>query len=145
RKHFFDGTWWQVYDFVDFVVANVADDWRGILVQELNKRLQNENSAYRVIGSQLLEITDGHEISELETAIEETTPLVRVHLTQAMALLSDRTSPDFRNSIKEAISAVEATCQWISGKKGATLADCLRALKTSGPMHPAFEQALTKL
>jgi hypothetical protein len=59
--------------------------------------------------------------------------------------LSDRKKPDYRNSIKESISAVEAICQIISGKQKATLPDCLKAFKDRKPLHPAFEQALVKL
>ena len=69
---------------------------------------------------------------------------VRQHLKRSLELLSDRKNPDYRNSIKESISAVEAICQIISGKAKATLPDCLKALKEQKPMHPAFEQALIK-
>lgn len=38
-----------------------------------------------------------------------------IHLTKALSLLSDRNKPDYRNSIKESISAVEATCKSLTG------------------------------
>ena len=60
-------------------------------------------------------------------------------------MLSDRKTPDYRNAIKEAISAVESACQAVSGKQKGTLPDCLKALKDKKPLHPAFEQALGKL
>jgi hypothetical protein len=60
-------------------------------------------------------------------------------------MLSDRKNPDYRNSIKESISAVEAACQAVSRKTNATLSDCIKALKEQKPLHPALEQALIKL
>ncbi len=60
-------------------------------------------------------------------------------------MLSDRKQPDYRNSIKESISAVEAVSQVVSGKTKATLGDCIKVLKTHGAIHPAFEQALLQL
>jgi len=44
-------------------------------------------------------------------------------LSRALELLSDRKQPDYRNSIKESISAVEATCQVFASKSRATLGD----------------------
>lgn len=60
-------------------------------------------------------------------------------------MLSDRKSPDYRNSIKEAISAVEAVCRLISGAEKDTLGPALKKVTAKAPMHAAFEQALLKL
>ena len=59
--------------------------------------------------------------------------------------MSDRDKPDFRNSIKESISAVEALCRKITGKEKATLPECLKVIDDIKPMHPAFKSALNKL
>ena len=42
---------------------------------------------------------------------------VQIHLKTSVAHLSNREHPDYRNSIKEAISAVEELCQKITGAK----------------------------
>ena len=70
---------------------------------------------------------------------------VRTHLTRALELFADRQKPDFRNSIKESISAVEALCQQATGDKKATLGDALKRLKASATLHPTLETAFQKL
>jgi hypothetical protein len=57
-------------------------------------------------------------------------------------MLSDRSKPDYRNSIKEAISAVEATCRLVTGMEGATLGD---ALKKIPDLHPALQKSFLAL
>ena len=63
------------------------------------------------------------------------------HIETALAGLADRASPDYRNSIKESISAVEAMCQIITGDPKATLA---KALKQIG-VHSALEAGFIKI
>jgi len=54
-------------------------------------------------------------------------------------------SPNYRNSIKESISAVEAMRQIITGTKS-TLGQAVKKLKDNGvQIHPAFEGALDKM
>lgn len=67
------------------------------------------------------------------------------HLSAALSLLADRTSPDYRNSIKESISAVEAVASVISRTPNATLGDALKTLKHSIEIHPALEGAFSKM
>ena len=59
-------------------------------------------------------------------------------------MLSDRTNPDYRNSIKESISAVESLCRTVSGNDKATLSAALKILKDKG-LHPALESAFQSL
>ena len=88
---------------------------------------------------------DETEINSIESAIDKGTKSVRFHLQRALELLSDKKLPDYRNSIKESISAVESACQTLSGNSKATLGDGLKLLKSKTPLHPAFETALIKL
>jgi hypothetical protein len=68
------------------------------------------------------------------------------HLEQALELIANKKSPDYRNSIKESISAVEAMCQLITGNKKATLGDALRQIEGKvGTLHPAQKDAFSKL
>ena len=52
--------------------------------------------------------------------------------------LADRKQPDYRNSIKESISAVEAICALITGQERADLNTALRALAQRASLHGAF-------
>lgn len=145
RGHFFNGEWWQTYDLLEFLYKHIPDRWRKDLKSLINQFLEQENSAYRLIDSEIVEITSESEIKEVEQALGSRTDHIKAHLVRALELLSDRQQPDYRNSIKESVAAVESACQTISGQKKAVLSDGLKALKAHGYMHPAFEQALTKL
>jgi len=144
RKHFFSCSWNVVYDTIECILENIRPAWLPLLTHVLNTAFQQENAAYRVVGRHVVEITDQNEIDAVKDALEAAGPSSRTHLDTSLKLISDKKSPDYRNSIKESISAVEATCQIITGQKS-TLSDCLRVIKTKRPIHPAFETALTKL
>jgi hypothetical protein len=70
---------------------------------------------------------------------------VRVHLSSALQKLNDRKNPDFRNSIKESISAVEGACRHLTKQDNVSLGDALKILDSERPFHPAFKAALLKL
>jgi len=94
-------------------------------MKNCNDVLESEMSAYRFVGKYITQITSKEEISEIEEALRTPLKPVRIHLEKSLELLSDRKSPDYRNSIKESISAVEAVCKIITGDKKATLGKCL--------------------
>ncbi len=144
RDYFFRVEWWQVYDFIEFVMKQIAEPWQPSLREFVNSFLRDENADYRMVDTEIIPITDEHESAAVQSALDAATSSAQQHLRRALQLLSDRKQPDNRNSIKESISAVEAVCQAFSGKQKATLPDCLKVLKASAPMHPAFEQALVK-
>ena len=65
-----------------------------------------------------------------------------------MEKYTDIESPDFENSIKESISAVEAMCSIITGQSGAnaTLGKTIKKLKDHGVhIHTALENAFSSL
>jgi hypothetical protein len=70
---------------------------------------------------------------------------VRTHLTRALKLLSDRKAPDYRNSIKESISAVESIARDLTGMPKATLADALKVLERDNRLHPALKEGFLRL
>jgi len=107
--------------------------------------LQRENSAYRFVGNEIAEITSDAEIEAVENALLSGIPAVEKHLNTALSLLSDRKNPDYRNSIKESISAVETICRLISGESKATLGQSLKQVSAKTPLHPAFEKGLLAL
>ncbi len=106
-------------------------------------------SAYRFVNGRIVEMTSEEEIAEVEEAQRPTGRLKPVsrHLNNALALLADRNSPDYHNSIKEAISAVEAMCNLVAGSSSAALGNALKELdrKKTVTMHPALKDAFNKL
>jgi hypothetical protein len=144
REHFFTCKWNEVFDFVEFTAKNA--EWVADQVRETcNVFLESENSAYRFVGTEIAEITSDIEIGAIEEGISSGIPAVERHLTTALSLLSDRKKPDYRNSIKESISAVEAICRLLSEAPKATLATALKQVSAKAPFHPAFEKGLLAL
>jgi hypothetical protein len=68
-----------------------------------------------------------------------------MHIQTALDLFSKRPDPDYRNAIKEAISAIESIALQMSGKKGAGLGHALGALERKAPLHGALRSAFDKL
>jgi len=145
RTHFFQSAWWESYDLIEFLMKRIPKEWQKQLRTRLNHFLKEENSAYRLVGDEVIEILDEHETEAIESALDKGIRASDSHLSRALELLSDRKQPDYRNSIKESISAVEATCQVFTDKPKATLRDCLQVIKRNGTVHPALEEAFKKL
>jgi hypothetical protein len=150
RQYFFSCEWYDAYDFIEFVVGIYpSQPANEIFWTSCNIVLERELSAYRLVGDQITEITAEEEIAEIEEALESSSTLKPVtdHLQRSLALLTNKKSPDYRNSIKESISAVEAICNLVAGNSSATLGQALKELEEqqSVDMHPALKGALEKL
>ena len=149
RQKFFLMDWNKVYDFIEFLAANCADkSVSERFMQECNTVLKREASAYRFVSGKIAPIVSDVEIAEIEKAMAQV-PLrsVHDHLESALRLLSDKQSPDYRNSMKESISAVEALCKVMAQEPKASLPDALNVLvnKQKAPVHPALRAAFEKL
>jgi hypothetical protein len=68
RDHFFKANWWQVYDFIEFIVKHVPVGWAEDLRNLVNSYLEAENAAYRFVDSEIVEITSTEEIAAIEEA-----------------------------------------------------------------------------
>lgn len=148
RSYFFAAEWYEVYDLLEAFATRLPKRRRDGYATLLNRFLEAEMSAYRLVAGEIAEITSGEEIEAIESAIAETETArpVHIHLRDALRFLTDRKQPNYRNSIKESISAVEAQCRLLTGDDNATLGAALKRLKDSGvTLHPALESAWSKL
>ena len=146
REVYFSCKWFEIYDFIEFVANNFPHvELNEQFMDACNSVLESELSAYRFVGGKIAQITTEEEISEIEEALATPLKPVRTHLKTALDLLSDRKSPDYRNSIKESISAVESICALITGEKNATLGQCLKVVKDKVGLHPALEKSFSSL
>lgn len=146
REYFFECVWFEVYDFIESVANSYPYvDTNEKFKKTCNDVLESELSAYRFVGNQITQITSEEEISEIEEALETPLKPVRAHLENSLKLLSDRKSPDYRNSIKESISAVEAICRIIAKDEKATLGKALDAIETKVGLHGALKRAFDSL
>ncbi|HEY6767250.1 MAG TPA: hypothetical protein VI386_21025 [Candidatus Sulfotelmatobacter sp.] len=143
RKYFFGCEWYEVYDFVEFVATNYPPQ-KEKFIMSCNNILEREVSAYRFVHGLISPITDAVEIDEIDLALEESSDSVRTHLRRALELLSDRSTPDYRNSIKESISAVESLVAITVGERG-TLGQLIKKLKNEIGLHSALATAFGNL
>ena len=118
------------------------------LYEEANEVFEKEYIGYRFIDEKITPISDKYEVAAVNEALQNIYQPVREHISKANSLLADRENPDYENSIKESISAVEAICEIITllhGKE-ATLGNMLKHLEDKGIyMHPALKSALNIL
>lgn len=145
RGEILTGEWFSALDLIEFIAKQVPIKWKGDVIKYCNLIFTQENTAYRFIDTEITEITDEAEIESITEALESPKEIINEHFQKALTLLSDRKSPDYRNSIKESISAVESLCKIISGKRNGSLGECLKIIQQSHPMHKAFQTALTSL
>ena len=112
--------------------------------KRLNKEFSRLNFAYRVVDKQIIEVTSEEEIAEIKKALDDNNDGVREHLTNALELCSKRPVGDYRNSIKESISAVEVICRKKTGEKD--LGRSLSKLQKKGVIIPqSLKSAFEKL
>jgi len=145
RSYFFDCRWYEVYDFIEFVANNYQrHGFSEAFLKSCNAVLEKEMSAYRFIDGLISQITEQEQLDEIEKALEESRGPVHTHLRRALELLSNREAPDYRNSIKESISAVESLVGIVLGSKG-TLGQLIKKLEDEINLHPALETAFSSL
>jgi hypothetical protein len=142
KRHFMTCKWFEVYDFLEFVVQNWSGGGEEKIAEGINSILEKHTCAFRFIGKKITPITDESELNTIDEAACKAPDAVKLHIKRAVELLSDRSAPDYPNSIKEAVSAIEALCQIITSDKKASLGKLLG--KIDG-LHPAFKSALSNM
>ena len=139
--------WHRTYSFLEFIVAMNHRGTGEALVEGFNKVLERENSAYRFVAGKVTPITSSNEIEEVEKAISGSDQYagVRTHIQTSLGFLIDRQNPDYRNSIKESISAVESLAKKLVGDEKATLGQALKVLEKKHHLHPSLKTAFSAL
>lgn len=146
KSWYYNAEWFNVYDFIEYIVE-LDDRKNGGFSKACNLVLEKSVSGYRIVNGKIAQITSNDEIKEIEEATTQTKKWksVNTHLDRSLYLLTDRENPDFRNSIKESISAVESICKIIINDDTATLGKALIEIDNKFPMHPALKKAFTAL
>jgi len=107
RNWFFKCKWFEKYDFLE-LLSEIDVQCEIGFTGRCNDSLKREMSAYRLVEGCIVQITSEEEILEIEDAITNSSKWapVNTHLKTAITYFSNRENPDYRNSVKEAISAV---------------------------------------
>jgi len=144
---FYSNTWNEKLDFVEFMIGICDKRRTGDLIKLINFHFRQENSGYSVIDESIVPISNNEEVEEVEKAAQLSDKYgeVSTHIKTALGHLSDRDDPDYRNSVKESISAVEAISKVITGKSDANLSGALKVLEENHGLNGVLKQAYTKL
>lgn len=150
RDYFFTANWHEIYSFIEETIEHYPPSLlkqKIDFIHSINNILERENSAYRLIGNEITPITSEQEIQSIEEALESTNSYsgIQQHLNQALKLMSDRQNPDYRNSIKESVSALEGLCQKILSKDKVTLGDAIGQIEKQFPIHSALKNSIKSL
>lgn len=133
------GPWYEVYDLIESLYPD-----NDAFAEYINPLLESVRSGYRVVDGKIAPISSNDEIAEVERAIATDHSGVSHHFTRALELFADREAPDYANSIKESISAVESKARELSGKT--TLGAALDEIKKTGTFrHPALIEGWKKI
>jgi len=120
------GEWFEAFDLIEALVKRLNDpdnralrEFQPVLVEHLNDVFERELVGYRFVGTEISPITDDVQVAAINEALETTNEHTGAHhhLKQAIKHFSDRDNPDYLNSIKESISAVEGIVRTFSGGK----------------------------
>ena len=168
RDVFFEGPWHQAYEIIeqiyqdeDLISAvfsinhhygrltyNERDRFEK-LKSDLNTVLERELSGYRFISDKLIPITSPVEVAAIERAVialgVEEHLGAREHLETALEFLGKKPMPDYRNSIKESISSIEAIVNRIAGTNGNGVSGALDRISEKFPMHRALKASFKSL
>lgn len=147
--------WNRVYDFIEYIVnsnffsrkeSHIKSHLKS-LVESINRVLEREGAAYRLVNGIITSIVNEQEIDEVNEAMlieNYSYESVETHLKRSLDLLSSKTNPDYRNSMKESISAVEAYCRILTNES--TLGEALKRLENKGVyINQQLKQAYEKL
>jgi len=142
RDWFFTADWHEAFDFIEF-----CSDYNDEFQKVCNNFLKIEMSAYRFIDGTLSEINSKEELVEIEDALKNSDKFqtVKEHLKRSLQLLSDRKNPDYRNSIKESISAVESLSKIIIGNSKTTLGQALKEIENKHQIPGSLKTAFSAL
>ena len=149
KEVYFGLEWNEIYDLIEFTLENPEPAKIKDIQKQFDYLLKEHLSAYRIINNRLAEITDEQQIASIENAIKDTAKSklngAKLHLETALRFLANRDSPDYRNSIKESISAVESVCVIISHEQENTLGKALHAIEGKINLPKTLKEGFSKL
>jgi len=132
--------WDQVYSLVELVLSEVSGDRRNTAVEEINRIFHEEGVPYKIVRGKVVQLMTDTESNEIVKAQASSTSAA-IHLNKAAGLFNKRPIPDYSNSVKESILAVESIVKGIDGNENGTLSSVLPKLK----LHKSLEIGIKNL
>ncbi|MGD1007948.1 MAG: hypothetical protein ABR980_12050 [Ignavibacteriaceae bacterium] len=154
RERFYKCEWFEVYNFLEFTMKN-QESLLGIVnatinfEEDLNKILSIELSGYRSINYEIVPIIEEAEIISIRDAMTNSDKYglngVKIHFSNSLKLIGEKPLGDYKNSIKESISAVESICKILANEKSGGLEKALTKIDEKLKLHSALKKGLLNL
>ena len=131
-----ENEWYKKLDLVEVIISllhknNLIDATVDVIIRKLNDDFERLNFAYRVVEGRIIEVTAHSEIATIEEVVQHPIDNIKVHIDAALNLISaSRQVPDYRNSIKESISAIELYVRTVT--HSSTLGEALKKMERNG-------------
>lgn len=137
--------WFRVYDLIEVAIEGTKDVYDYELSRYINHVFKEQGVGYGIIDGLVTPVSNSIEVESVQSAIDNNIESSKYHLQRALELLSDREQPDFRNSIKESISAIESLCRKITGDDKGTLGKLIKVVEEKGYIHQSMKNAFSSL
>jgi hypothetical protein len=150
RDRFFGMKFFDVYRILEFCLALDLQYWAEKSKKNFrdlcNSVFERERCAFRFSAETLIKISEPEQLHEVSLSIsqDKSAPL-REHIRKASMYYSLTPEPDYRNSIKESISAVEATVAFVVGRKTTGITRPLKSIADKYEIHQALRDGFEKL
>lgn len=144
RGQMIGGEWLEAYDAVEYIASlahGMASAHRpgdlfydrdaAAFLKAINETLDRHMAGWHILGGQVAPVTSTREIESVDDALTAAVAVsagAEHHLRAAVSALSDRSDPDYANSIRESYLAVEGVAKAIIGDPNATLGQALKAI-----------------
>ena len=135
----------SAYDVIEAVIGKFGI--REGAVDTLNFSLGFCGCGYRLIGDSFVPITTDSDIEALDEALSLSDGYhgVQKHLRSALQHLSNRDRPDYRNSIKESVSALESVARCLAPTKSNKFSDSMQQLDSRARLHGSFKKIFVNI
>jgi hypothetical protein len=144
-----DCKWYRAYDLLEFLHSVLPPTETGGFELAVNRGLEAERSAYRLMRGSILPVTDAVEVREVTQAtegiIERGIGPARDHMNTAIAELGRRRGANYEKVVREATAAVQSVARWMARKDVASLQEAFTALDEEGRLPTTFKQGLGAL
>jgi hypothetical protein len=149
RHEMFRREWWGVYDFLEVMLRN-APNTRWLPLQDrlrsaLDESLQTLGGHFSVVGTEIVPRISPNEVAAINLAISSDQAAWNKHLERAISLYKQRPNGDFRNSVKESLSAVEAIVRSFAGDETGNLGELCNQLKGKKELNTNLATSLSQL
>ena len=123
RKNYHGLNFPEFYDFLETMAGPTVVSFyqyqsgfrENKFTEHCNHIFEEEKAAFRFVENLITPTTNKEERAAINDAAKSDE--AGCHIVHAVTLYRDRSNPDYRNSVKESISAVEATYRQLTGKR----------------------------